>query len=438
MSLAQQLQDFVEQNDLFSPNENILLAVSGGRDSVLMAHLFKQAGFSFGIAHCNFNLRTDAVTDEQFTSQLAKQLNVPFYCVQFYTADHASANKISVQMAARDLRYEWLEKIRSENNYDHIALAHHRDDSAETVLLNMVRGTGIAGVHGILPKRGRLVRPLLFLGRADIDQAVEQENIAYRDDESNFSGKYTRNKIRLEVIPRLEEINPNAIKAIEQTARRLADAEEFIATQIDILRVELFRKAGKQIHINLASLKEASNFVLFELFKPYGFSATTLADLRSVWHKQSGARFYSDSHQLVLDRDKLVLTDKDTPQHPVTLLHGEGIWSWGHTSFTAHFAGNDIPFKPNPGFACIDAAKLVFPLSIRSWQTGDFIVPLGMQGKKKLSDLFIDHKIALNDKPEIPVVVNGNGEVIWVCGLRFSELYKIGPSTEKVFILEKL
>src|ERR1700761_1181499 len=218
--------DFIEQNKLFGHNSKILAAVSGGMDSVLMPHLLKAAGFNFGIAHCNFQLRGDeALADQQFTKRLAAQLDVPFHTIDFDTKKYAAEKKISIQMAARELRYQWFDQISQQAGYDTIALAHHQNDAIETILLNLTRGTGIAGMHGILPRNGNLVRPLLFLRRDEIDELVKENKLGFVEDSSNASVKYARNKLRHEVIPKLKELNPSLEKTFDNNLRHFRDME---------------------------------------------------------------------------------------------------------------------------------------------------------------------------------------------------------------------
>ncbi len=230
-------QDFIKQQQLFVSGNRILLAVSGGKDSVLMLHLFKAIGVDVGVAHCNFNLRGDeAQRDESFVAQLAINLGLSFYVTHFDTKKYAAENKISTQMAARDLRYNWFEEIRVKEKYDYIALAQHQNDAVETVLINLVRGTGISGLHGILPKRGRLIRPLLFLTRQQVEEAVTANHIDFVEDSSNLRTNYTRNKIRLQVVPQLQEINPNLEKTFTENIARFSELETFLKVQVQKLK----------------------------------------------------------------------------------------------------------------------------------------------------------------------------------------------------------
>lgn len=439
-----QFVDFIDQNLLFAPHDRILLAVSGGRDSVLMAHLFKAAGYSFAIAHVNFKLRDEESDgDEAFCSDLAKYLSVPFFVHRVDTQSYATQQQVSIQMAARTLRYDWLETIRKAHKFDYIALAHHQNDSIETMLLNLTRGTGISGLHGILPKRGRLIRPLLFLKREEIDQLVQQEHISYRNDASNESVKYARNKIRLEVIPKLKELNPALEETFELNRRRFADLEELLQLKVAELRSLLFQYTGPDtIEIDLAALQQLKplNTLLFELFRDYGFSEAVLANLVESWNGQSGKLFESISHQLLLDRGRLLLSPLGAKHVPSTKISAETEqFEWNNKIFVV----NTVPIAAftldiSPGKAQLDADLLTYPLTLRNWSLGDAFQPLGMKGKKKLSDLFIEQKIPLSQKQAIGVLENANGDIVWVQDLRIDERYKISSNTKKVVIFEEV
>ncbi|MBM3403011.1 MAG: tRNA lysidine(34) synthetase TilS, partial [Bacteroidetes bacterium] len=332
------LQLFIKQHALFLMKDHILLAVSSGRDSILMAHLFKAAGYHFGIAHCNFNLRgSESELDEQFTMKLAKELEVPYYTCCFDTMAYATKNHISVQMAARDLRYNWLEKIRKEFNFQYIAVAHHQNDVIETMLLNLTRGTGISGLHGILPKKGKIIRPILFLSRDEIDQLVEQEGYTFREDSSNLSTKYLRNKIRLEIIPILKEINPALEQTFEANRKRFAELEILLDLQVHELKESLFIKmAEDEFVISIQELKKLNplNTLLYGLFHPYGFTETVLNDLVKGWDGNSGKVFCSSSHQLLMDRGRLILSrlNSDVPED-VFIDPISSVYIWNNQKF---------------------------------------------------------------------------------------------------------
>lgn len=435
---------FIDQNKLFKANEQVLLALSGGRDSVLMAHLFNAAGFKFGLAHVNFQLRgAESEADEAFCQQLAEQLEVPFFVTRFDTQAYAAQHSLSIQMAARHLRYEWLENIRQENNYKYIALAHHQNDSIETVLLNLVRGTGISGLHGILPKRDKLIRPLLGFKREDIDAIVEKEGFSYRDDSSNESVKYARNKIRLEVIPKLKELNPALESTFEANLKRFAELEELLHLRVEELRHLFLSPARMEKYtLNLDALKALKplNTLLFELFRPYGFTESVLKSLTENWHGQSGKVFESASHQLLLDRSQLILSPLEKAEiADVSFEIDEETVFWDNQQFKIELCEiSGFNLNPHPAKAALDADLLIFPLTFRSWHLGDVFRPMGMRGKKKLSDFFIEHKIPLSQKKHVGVLQNGNGEIVWIVGLRIDDRYKVGANTKKVFILEQI
>ncbi|SHF71133.1 tRNA lysidine(34) synthetase TilS [Pedobacter caeni] len=443
----QNFKDYIGQNALFTANDKILLAVSGGRDSVLMVHLFKLSGYNFGIAHCNFNLRgEESIRDEHFVKMLAATLDVPFYVTHFETKAYATAHKVSIQMAARDLRYQWFEEIRSKEGYACIALAQHQDDAIETVLLNLTRGTGIAGLHGILPKRGHLIRPLLFLSRTEINELMEGEKLDYVEDSSNLSTNYARNKIRLKVLPQLKEINGNLEVTFQHNIQRFADTELVLQKVVADLSRNLLIQKQDGIYLSIAEVKGLSpqKLLLFEVLKPYGFSEHLVADVLQALDKQSGISFFSSSHQLTLDREDLilkVLKDKDAVARQHLLIHakeGGTLLPEGELNMlnvTKSIFDRDYGFKNDPFEAYLDAEKLIYPLVLRSKQTGDKFKPIGMSSFKKLSDLFIDEKIPVTRKDDIPVLVNGNGEIIWVVGLRADNRYKLGPGTKNVTIL---
>jgi tRNA(Ile)-lysidine synthase len=441
MLATEKFTQFIQQNALFNPEERVLLALSGGKDSVLMAHLFQAAGYRFGLAHANFGLRAaESDADERFCEAFAKQLDVPFYTTRFQTQAYAQAEQLSIQMAARELRYQWLEHLRQSEGYHYVAVAHHQNDSVETILLNLVRGTGVSGLHGILPKRDFLIRPLLYLSKVEVDALVAKEGLAYREDSSNQSLKYARNKIRHEVVPVLKELNPSLEHTFEQNARRMAELEELLHQRVAELREQLFETAAAgTLRIALAPLKtlRPQKTLLFELFKPYGFTESVLADLCASWDGQVGKVFQSVTHELLLDRDYLYLsTALFASPLATTVQPNQTDISWNRQHYTLkNIDIAEFVLEKTNQKAQLNADLLVYPLVLRSWQIGDTYQPLGMQGQKKLSDLFIEHKMPRNQKINTLVLQNGNGDIVWVAGMRIHERYKVGSNTKKVLIL---
>jgi len=437
---VKQFTDFIAQNQLFKRDSKVLAAVSGGMDSVLMAHLFKSAGFDFGIAHCNFQLRGDESTaDQEFCKNLAEQLQVPFHVIRFDTLKYAADKKVSTQMAARELRYQWFEEISQQAGYSVIALAHHQNDAIETILLNLTRGTGIAGLHGILPKNGRLVRPLLFLNRDEIQQIINENGLPYVEDSSNASAKYARNKIRLEVIPKLKELNPALESTFEKNLAHFRDLELLLEQKTAELKKELFVYRDNEIRISLASLQqlEPKRLLLFSLLQDFGVNETIIDDLILALDKQPGKVFETTGYRMIVDRSELIIT-KTAPVNDKQAIIGIKDHEINYPGYKLNILHDDSPLiiKNNPLAVSVDTDLLIYPLTLRPWRQGDYFYPLGMQSGKKLSDFFIGQKVPLHKKNEIPLLVNGNGDIIWVGGYRPDERYKVNENTKKVTIFE--
>jgi tRNA(Ile)-lysidine synthase len=433
---------YINQYQLFTQADQVLAAMSGGMDSVLMVHLLKAAGYSFAIAHCNFQLRgAEAQADQDFCRALAQQLKVPFYTMSFDTATFAAEQKVSIQMAARQLRYQWFEQLSQQYQYTAVALAHHQNDTIETILLNLTRGTGIAGLHGILPKNNLWVRPLLFLTRPEIENLVTQNHLAYVEDSSNVSTKYARNKLRHEVIPKLKELNPNLEQTFERNLSHFRELEQLLQRQLTVVKQEIWLEQGDEVHLPLAGIRNLypQRLLLLGLLKDYGFNETSIDDLISSLDKHSGRVFKSATYILLLDREKLILKPQ-APDGPgaVHINEDDELVNFGNHSFRITYTDELDQAYGNPNLAIADAGLLVYPLTLRTWQQGDNFVPLGMTTRKKLSDFFINQKIPLHQKTQIPLLVNGNGEVIWIAGYRLSNRYKLTPQTKKVIIFELL
>lgn len=444
MRFVDKFMAFIADNHLFEEEQRVILAVSGGKDSVLMADLFAEARFNFAIAHCNFRLRgKDSDQDEEFVRNLAQHYKVPFYSVQFATETYAYENHISIQMAARDLRYDWLESLRQKEAYDYVAVAHHQTDSVETVLLNLLRGTGVAGLVGIAPKRDFIVRPLLAFSGREVKDELVKRRLEYREDISNASTKYKRNKIRLDVLPHLRELNQDLEKVFDNNGKRFSQLNRLLTKMVDEFRADNFQeqKDGR-IEVSLDALKKLDpvDLWIYELFHPYGFSEMVLGDLISSWDHGSGKRFLSAEYELLLDRGRLIMSSIEPYQDVRSRIVVDELpfeFTWYGEQYVIRTGEKDgVELTEFP--VMIDAVALSMPLFIRSWQQGDKFQPLGMRGKKKVSDLLIEQKVPLTKKAEVPLLVDSNDNILAVWPWRINDQVKITPKTKKVLIFEKL
>jgi tRNA(Ile)-lysidine synthase len=434
--MLEEFKEYIEQNGLIKGNEKILLAVSGGIDSMVMADLFIRAGKEPGIAHCNFTLRgEESQADEEFVAKYAADHNLSFFSVRFDTRTYATEKGISIQMAARDLRYSWFEKTRKKEGFDLIAVAHNLNDNIETFLINLARGTGITGLSGIRKTRDRIIRPLLFAGRKSIEDYSKNNGIAYREDSSNADTGYVRNKIRHLVLPLLTEINPSVENALNDTSKRLGDINEIFTAFTGSLRRKVIRKDKSFLIVKLENLKPfiPNNAVMFELFRPFGITSPVLNDLMNIISGQTGSGIMTGSHRIIKNRNELIISEISPKQNISWIYNTAGELSGSPViSSVRELAVTDsyrIPAARNT--ACLDREKITFPLTIRNWMHGDYFFPLGMRHRKKLSDFFTDIKASLITKENTLVLVSGD-EIAWVMGKRIDDRFKVTDKTRKV------
>jgi tRNA(Ile)-lysidine synthase len=403
----------------------------------VMADLFYKEGYSIGLAHANFQLRgQDSDLDEALVKDMATQWGVPFFGERFETKKHAIENQLSTQMAARELRYAWFAQLMP-GRFTKLATAHHLNDALETTLLNLVRGTGIAGLKGIPLQSEYLIRPLLFASRADLEAYALTHNIPWREDSSNATTDYSRNLIRHKVVPQLAKINPGLLGAYSSSLERWREAHQIILNRAKELIFDQLKTVEKEVSLPLSQLHQEIGLatLLHEWLAPLGFTRNQLVNCaEGIRHRRSGREFYAGEYYLLLDRDYLVLRTGNLekwPSHPI--LGTQGSATIGHSAITwDSFAAQDQAWDKEAHHAYLDYDKLRFPLEIRPWQMGDWFVPLGMKGKKKLSDFMIDAKIGLNLKSKVLVVVSG-GDIVWVVNHRVDDRYKWTSNTERVF-----
>jgi len=436
------LQDFntyIRKLDLCRPKEGILLAVSGGIDSVVMAHLFKEAGYFCAIAHCNFQLRgVDSELDEGFVRLLALSLDIPFYIKRFDVEAEMKEHGISLQMAARDLRYKWFEELMTEHSMDRVATAHNQNDAVETFFLNLSRGSGIKGLKGISPSRGRIIRPLLFASRTQIEFYQKSRKIEFREDRSNQETKYQRNKIRHDVLPVMEQINPGFMEVMNGNMERLGEVFEVYDQSIQKTRDELFKEKQGKITIDIEKLKTLSPIRtwLYELFSPFGFTPMQCEGIEKIMDAGPGRQSISTTHRLFIDRDRMILVPTGSRSFERYYLDDPARHSALPFPMDMEVLDraelDSIPKDPNT--ACLNLDEIQFPLIIRRWMHGDYFFPLGMEQNKKLSDFFVDEKVPVPEKERTWIMASGK-KIVWIMGYRIDNRFRITPSTNRVLKL---
>lgn len=441
--MIQSFRSFINNESLFNENDRILLAVSGGVDSMVMAELFDNSSYQFAIAHCNFHLRgKESDDDAKFVENLARKKNVPFYLKNFDTKDYAAIHKISIQMAARQLRFSWFDDLLKDFGFSYYATAHQQDDQIETFFINLIRGCGISGLHGILPKQGKLIHPMLFTNRRNIENFANQNEIVYRTDSSNIRSDYTRNKIRNVLLPIINEINPEYISTFTGNIERLCQVEMIYNQQINHLRENLITENDNQVRISIHRLQEleAKETLLFELISPYGFNISDVKNILDVLPKPSGRIFLSKSHKLYKDRKYLIIEpemSQITERKEYFIPQGVSeIVDPIRLKLTYCEMHPEFRFAHDNMIASLDADKVSFPLKLRRWEKGDYFYPLGMENKKLLSDFFIDQKLSIPEKEKIWIITSGD-QILWIIGGRIDNRFRITSSTRNIIRIQQ-
>ena len=434
MTYKNRIQHFIEEKHLFTIQDKVLVALSGGADSVALLRVLVELGYSCECAHCNFHLRgEESNRDETFVRELCQSLDIPLHVVHFDTETYAKEKHLSIEMAARELRYEWFEKVRREIHAEVIAVAHHRDDSVETFLLNLIRGTGINGLKGIPVRNGLIVRPLLHTSKTDILDYLSHLKQDYVTDSTNLQDEYMRNKIRLNLIPLMETMNPSIAETIDETAQKLAEVADIYhqnrkAAIQNALQKTLERNIEETEGRNCMDIETilsdiAPFSLLHEWLAPKGFNATQINDIYfSLKQCQSGKRFASTEWELLRDRKELVLQRKN-PDEKVPQIAQEIVE-----------IDPEFILLKDKNMAFLDADKVILPLEIRRWQAGDKFCPLGMKGKKNVSDYLTDKKFTLFEK-ERQYVACSEGKIVWLVGERIDNRFKITESTKRALVL---
>lgn len=431
---------YIQDNRLFTENDKILLGVSGGIDSMVMLDLFIRSGFKIGVAHCNFKLRgEESDKDQQFVKEKAESYSVPFHTIQFDTKSYAEEKKLSVQMAARDLRFNWFRKIMADDNYQFIALAHHMDDLVETFFINLSRGTGIKGLSGIKSRNGDVIRPLLFATREEITEYSSGKCILFREDSSNNELKYTRNILRHKLIPGFQQLNPRFNLTMNENIGRISEAARLYFHRIEYLKQQLIRKENNTVYIEISELRtqNISAEVLYDILEEFQFNYEVVKEIYSTLSTQSGKQFYSHTHRLVKDRTRLYISAvNDEFQQEFRISEKDSYLSLPFMlKIKKQNYSDDFVIPRENNKIAVDKSKLSFPLVIRHWRKGDIFYPFGMKQKKKLSDFFIDNKFSILKKENTWLLCSGN-DIVWIIGHRTDNRYRITNQTKELVIFE--
>lgn len=456
MSLLESFKQYIRKENLFQQNDLLLLAVSGGIDSVTLCELCKQAGFHFIIAHCNFQLRGEfSSRDENFVKALAQKYKAPYFVKTFDTLQYAATSKKSIEEAARHLRYEWFyqlvnagdETIRGEpaNAYSgsstarYILTGHHADDNIETVTMNFFRGTGIKGLRGILPKQGKIIRPLLFARRRQLEAFVKENSLEFTTDHTNSSNEYTRNRFRNNILPLINENYPEASENILRNIQRFKDTESLFQQAIHFHKTKLIEQTGNEVHIPVLKLMKTAplSTVFYEILKEYSFTAHQTEEAIALMKSESGKYIQSPTHRIVKNRKWLIISPIKTIEASHILIeNNKGIIEFAEGRISIkETAESAFSISNSQLTAQLDFAKITFPLMLRRWKQGDYFYPLGMQKKKKVSRFFIDQKLSLTQKEKV-WVVEMDKKIVWVVGLRIDDRFKITGSTRNILTID--
>ena len=434
--MLKNLKKYIVAEELLDSDSRLVLAVSGGCDSMVMLDLFRLIEHDFVVAHCNFKLRgAESEGDEVFLRDYCGEHGLELYVKTFETREFALQEGISIEMAAREIRYQWFYELMDSLKYDFLLTAHHQDDLVETMLINLSRGTGIRGLSGIHPKKGRLVRPLLFASRKQILEYAQTNQVPFREDSSNKELVHQRNLVRHQIIPLLEQINPAFKSNAAKTAGVLKQTEQVYQAKIDEEKANFISREGINLHLSIVYLQQSSfaESVLFEVLHPFGFNADQVFEISQSLQAEAGKIFYSETHRLVKDREVFILTPRAEDQQQRFYIEKDclSITVPFEMQFSKLEKDEQFQFSREKNIADLAFDKLDFPLMLKKWEQGEYFQPLGMTGFKKLSDFFIDEKFSIPEKENAWILYSG-GKVVWIVGYRMDNRFKITSDTKRV------
>lgn len=431
--MKRKVADFIERHRLLRKDELHIVALSGGADSVALLSVLQQLGFRIEAAHCNFHLRGDeSDRDEEFVRELCKQREIPFHVIHFDTRLYADLHQVSIEMAARELRYRYFEQLRQDIDAADICVAHHRDDAVETLMMNLLRGTGIHGLTGIRRRNGHIVRPLLCVSRLEIEEFLHSIGQSSVTDSSNLIDDVVRNKLRLNILPLLQQVNPKASENIYKTALRLTEAERVFNIAMESAQKRVSTKSDNGWTIDIAALRQepSPEYLLFEILSPMGFSPDTIEQISSHLDSQTGRSYLSPTHELLFDRGQMLIQEHQSPL-PTLRIPETGIYIYGEHKLRISQSTN-IEISREATIATLDAATVAFPLTLRPVSEADRFVPFGMTGSRLVSDFLTDRKMNLFDRRRQLVLTDATGAIVWLVALRTDNRFRVSSSTTSI------
>ncbi len=433
---------YIKKESLFTQKHKLLVALSGGNDSMALCKLLKEAGFNFAVAHCNFKLRgSESDADATFVENYCTQNKIKHFYTSFETNSYAAKNKLSTQMAARDLRYKWFDELIKKNKFNYLLTAHHLNDNIETFFINLLRGSGINGLKGIVPKNENKVRPLLFATRDEIEEYVKQNAIQFREDSSNIEDKYLRNRLRHYIIPEFKRLNPSFEQTMAKELEILQEVNGLVINEVEKKKkaIASIRNGNGKIDIAKLEKTDSPRLLLFEILKEFGFNPTQVANIYDALQGLPGKVFISETHTLIKDRKYLIIKKKSARAKEEISIYKNSEEIKESVNLTISYVklkkGGDTKIPTLKNFAYLDADKLKFPLTLAKWKLGDKFRPLGMKDFKKLSDFFIAEKMNLFEK-ENQWVLHSGKEIVWVLDRRIDDRFKITDKTKRICVIE--
>ena len=428
--MLNKFQNHINANFSFLQDKKLIVATSGGMDSMVLVHLFQKFNLNFALAHCNFQLRgAESDGDENFVKDYAKHNNITFFVTKFDTKNYSEENKLSTQVAARNLRYNWFNELLVSEKFDFVATAHHLDDQVETFLINFSRGTGLDGLTGIPSQNRNVIRPMLPFSRKEIENYVSENKLQWREDSSNTSDKYLRNKIRHHVIPVFKEINESFLQSFQNTLDHLNQEQSLVNDAVQMVYDIVVSEDNEQLKINISALLQYENYraYLYKWLNKYGFLAWN--DVYNLIEAQSGKQIFSEKYILLKDRDFLILSKKETTNFEEIIIHS--ITEKPNFPLKLTLCNQSDIFNQMKNVIFVDENKIQFPLTIRKWKEGDYFYPSGMQGKKKVSKYFKDEKFTLFQKQDT-WILESNNKIVWIIGHRADERFKVENTTQTI------